>query len=146
MAFITHIGDYFSTAAGFYTASVTTHTSGPSVDRLGYDHLLAVLLTTGVVGTSPTFDVKVQHSTQTVVTSFADYTPDFIYPNNNQNVSTAGFPQVTTNGASKLDVDLQKANRYIQFVPRVGGTSPAATLSVVALLGQREGTIPGSTA
>lgn len=140
MAKITTIGSYGSPNLALLS-TITTNTNSGSIDRLGYDHLLAFLATSSVSGTTPTFDVKVQHSTDGT-NLWTDYAPDFYYANNNTANTTAAFPQVTTNGIKQLDVDLQKANRYIRFADTVGGSSPSAVTTVVAELFQREGTIP----
>ncbi len=149
MAKITTIGDYLSVQLGLVTAAQTiTPTTGPSIDRMGYDHLLAAVVTTSLAGTAATQDIKVQHSTTSNTTGFADYTPDYLYPSNNASYTTAAFAQVAAASSGvplKLDVDLQKANRYIRFLNTAAGTT-AGGVAVVAFLGQREGTIPGGSA
>lgn len=143
MAIIQTLGSYLSTQQGIASASISTHTTGAAIDRLGYNHALLVQNTTDFSGT-PTFTVKLQHSTTSNTTGFSDYTPDYTYPNNDTNFTTAAMPTISTNGVSKTDVDLQKANRYIRVVSVISGTT-SAVQGVTVLLGQREGAVPGST-
>lgn len=143
MAMIQTLGDYLSTQQGIASASISTHTTGAAIDRLGYDHALLVQNTTNFSGT-PTFVIKLQHSTTSNTTGFSDFTPNYVY-NNNTNYTTAAMPSVSTNGVSKTDVDLQAAYRYIRVVTVISGTT-SAVQGVTVLLGQREGVVPGSTA
>lgn len=142
MAKITTIGAYGSPQL-FLLSTVTTHTTSAYVDRLGYDHLLLIAATSAMSGTSPTFVVGLQHSTDGTNLTGA-YTPDYVYPSNLSGATTAAMAQITTNGISYLDVDLQHANRYIRVSDIVGGSSPSAVTTVVGELFQREGSNPNT--
>jgi hypothetical protein len=97
-------------------------------------------------GSSPTLDVKIQDSA-TGSSGWADYTPNVIFANGDTTVTTAKFPQVTTDGIYKMDVDLSAAKRYIRFVKTVGGSSPQIYVAVHCLLDQIDASnVPGATA
>ena len=145
MSWAKYSGFLFATKVGIAPAAVTTDGAGSSIDRLGYAHMLATINATVNSGTTPTIDCKVQDSADGS-TGWADYVPGVYFDSNNTAQTEAAFPQVTTDGVQKLDVDLSAAKRYVRFYNTVGGTTPNVTVSVVALLGQRDGTAPGASA
>lgn len=143
MSWAKYSGFHFSLVSGIAPATVTTDANGSAIDRLRYSHLMADLNVTVSSGTLPTLDVRVQDSADGS-TGWANFTPNVVFDNNLSGVTTAAFPQVTTTGISKLDVDLSAAKRYIRFVQTVGGTQPSMIVSVGAWLGQYDRTAPGA--
>lgn len=147
MSWAKYSGYHFATKIGFAPgAYVTTSANGSAIDRSGYAHLLATQQVVIAGGSSVTEDTSIQDSANGS-TGWADYTPDVIYANNDTTVTTAKFPQVTTDGIAKLDVDLSKAKRYIRFVKTLGGANPQVYVTVDALLDQADrADQPGATA
>ena len=144
MSWAKYSGYHFVAKVGLTPgAYVTTNGNGSSIDRLTYSHAIATLNVVMNSGTNPTIDVKIQDSADGT-TGWADFTPVEIYANGDTTVTTAKFAQVTTDGISKMDVDLSAAKRYIRFVKTVGGSNPQIYLSVSVLLGQRDGVAPGA--
>jgi hypothetical protein len=138
MSWAKYSGYHFATKVGLPPgAYVTTDGNGSAIDRLTYAHLLTTLNIVVNSGTLPTLDVKIQDSANGS-TGWADFVPSVIYANGDQTVTTAKFPQVTTDGISKMDVDLGNAKRYIRFVKLLGGSSPQIYLSCAVLLDQRD--------
>lgn len=135
MSWMKYSGFHFNLEVGLAPATVTTDANGSAIDRLRYSHLMAGLNVTVSSGTNPTLDVKVQDSADGS-TGWADYTPSVVFSNNLSGVTTAAFPQVTTTGINKLDVDLSAAKRYIRFAQTVGGTQPSMIVAASAWLTQ----------
>jgi hypothetical protein len=132
-------------------SSTTTPNSGTGINRMTYDHLLAILdIGTLSGGTSPTVDVKIQDSADN--STFADYTPDVVFDNNKGGLSQAGnvvaaFPTQTAAGIVKLDVNLEHARKYIRAVATIGGSPTGVVYSVTGFLGmQASSNRPGATA
>ena len=146
MSWAKYSGYHFAAKVGIASgAYITTNGNGVAIDRLTYSHMIATMDVVMNSGTNPTLDVKIQDSADGT-TGFADYTPNTVYANGDTTVTTAKFAQVTTDGITKMDVDLSAAKRYIRFVKTVGGSNPQIYVAVHALLGQRDGTAPGATA
>jgi len=143
MSHAKYSGFEFSPKVGLPVALVTTDSNGSGFDRLTYSHMLATANATVNSGTG-NVTIKVQDSADNS-TGWADLTPNVVFDNNLASVTTASFPAISTDGVKKLDVDLSAAKRYIRFVKIASATgSPSIYLSVVALLGQRDGTQPGA--
>ncbi len=141
MSWAKYAGYYFASKVGVNAESHTGTHNGPSIDRSTYDHALASLVVGTMTGSA--VDVHIEDSANGT-SGWADYEPDVLYGNNKATGTVAAFVQQTTMGISKLDVDLQKAQRYIRFVGV--NTGGAILYSVSVLLGLKEGAIPGSTA
>jgi hypothetical protein len=136
-----YAGFYFATKQALAPQSIASTTAtGTGFDRLGYNHMIAVANTGSFAGT--TLDIKIQDSAS-LSTGYADFTANVTFDSNNTYTTTAAFPTITTTGVSKLDVDLMAAKRYIRFVALSAGTN---LVGVTALLGQRDGTVPGVSA
>ncbi len=140
MSWAKYAGFHFATKVGLPAAAVTTDGNGSSIDRLTYAHMIA---TCNAVVTAGTCDINVQDSANGS-TGWADFAPNVVFDNNKTGITTAAFPQITTTGIQKLDVDLSAAKRYIRFVKTT--SSANMVLSVDVLLGQRDGTVPGASA
>lgn len=106
-------------AVGVLLAGSATRTStytGSAVDLLAYEGQAKIILNAGAAtaGSSPTLDVKIQHSDTTTSGDFAD-------------VSGAAFTQVTdvsgTAGVQTLDVNVSALKRYLRVIGTIGGTS-----------------------
>ena len=136
-------GYQLATKVGLPVALVTTDSNGTGFDRLTYSHMLAVANATVNSGTGNVI-ISVQDSADNS-TGWANLVPNIVFDNNHASFTTASFPAISTDGVKKLDVDLSAAKRYIRFVKTASATgSPSIYLSVVALLGQRDGTQPGA--
>lgn len=136
-------GYLLSPKVGLAPAAVTTDGNGSGFDRLTYDHMLAIANLKVTSGTG-TIVLSVQDSADNS-TGWADYTPNVLHGNNKTGITTAAFPTLSTDGVTKLDVDLSAAKRYIRFVKTCSATgSPNFVLSVTALLGQRNGDAVGA--
>ena len=145
MSWAKYAGYHFATKVGVAPAAITTSTNHTGFDRLTYDHMIALANAKVTSGTG-TLDIKVQDSANNS-TGWADYTPVLVHDNNLSGVTTAAFPQISTDGISKLDVDLSAAKRYIRFVTTASDAgSPNFVMSVDVLLDMRNGTVPGATA
>lgn len=141
MSWEKYSGYHFATKTGVNAESHTGTHNGPAVDRQTYDHMVATLVVGTMVGTA--VDATVQDSADGS-TGWADYAPNVLFGNNKSTGTAAAFVQQTTMGSTKLDVDLSGAKRYIRF--NTSTTGGAVTYSISCLLGQRSGTIAGSTA
>lgn len=146
MSYAKYEGFGFATKVGLAPAAVTTNGNGSAIDRITYSHLLATANVTYTSGTG-TLDIKIQDSADGS-TGWADFTPNVIFDSNASGITTAAFPQISTTGVQKLDVDLAAAKRYIRFVKTASDTgSPSFVVSVVALLGQYDrSNAPGASA
>lgn len=137
MSWAKYAGFHFATKAGIAPQASSGTVTGTGFDRLGYDHMVATLHSGSFAGTA--LDVHFEHSSDD--SSYSDFTPNVLFDSNNQNVTYAAFPQMTTTGIDKLDVDLTAAKRYIRAVGvSTGGEN---TYSVQCLINQRNGTAPG---
>lgn len=132
-------------------SATTTPNNGTGVNRLTYDHLLAILdIGTLAGGTSPTVDVKIQDSADN--STFADYTPDVVFDSNKGGLAQTGsvaaaFPTQSAAGIVKLDVNLEHARKYIRAVATVGGSPSTLVYSVTGFLGMEAASNrPGGTA
>lgn len=105
--------------------AATASANGTGVDTLGYDSAMITLEVGTVSGTTPTLDVKMQHSDDN--SSFSD-------------ISGATFTQVTASNASKtLNLSLGGARkRYIRAVATIAGTTPNFALAVNVLMGRSD--------
>ena len=114
--------------ASFYGQAQTTNVAGASVDFADCvgNRQTAILLIGAVSGTSPTNDVKVQHSTDG--TTWAD-------------VPGATFTQATTAGGAQV-ISFNATRRYVRGYATFTGTSPSFGTGLY-LVGQRR-TTPGS--
>lgn len=138
-----HFASKVGVAAGAY---ITTDGNSSAIDRLTYEHMIATANVVMNSGTLPTLDLSIQDSANGS-TGWADLTPSYLLGSNDSTVTTAKFPQITTDGIYKLDVDLGAAKRYIRFVKTVGGTTPQIYVAVNVLLGMRDSADqPGATA
>ena len=100
----------------------TADANGTGVDTWakGRSREALVLLSVGAAsGTSPTLDVKIQHSDDNSTWS---------------DLAGAAFPQRTAAGAVS-EINIKGFKRYIRAVHDVGGTSPSFTAAVLAVFG-----------
>lgn len=140
MAHLKFLEEELKTVSGVDAQAITTNTNHAAIDRMGYNHLVAILDVGTATGTTPTIDVKLQHNSTSGSSGWADFSPNAITPSNDSTVTTAKFPQVTTGtGVTKLGVQLENAKRYIRFVSTVGGSSPSYTMSITGFLTQTDG-------
>lgn len=114
-----NLGDQLNVLNIIPIASVTGDGNGSGVDLQGYEGEMAVILDcVNTAGTTPTMDIKLQHSDDN--SSYSD-------------VTGGAFAQVTDAGASvqKLSLNSDELKRYIRAVKDIGGTSsPAFLVSV----------------
>lgn len=115
------------TAVSVIAAQQATSTvTGSAVDIRDFIGTLKVTLSAGqaTAGTSPTLDVKIQHSHTTTTGDFVDYTG-------------ATYTQVTdASGAvfESVGIDARAARRYIRALCTIGGSNtPTFPLAVVAV-------------
>lgn len=145
MSWAKYAGYHFASKVGVAAAAITTSTNHTGFDRLTYDHMIALANSKVTSGTG-TLNIKVQDSADNS-TGWADFTPVIVFDNNLSGVTTAAFPEISTDGIKKLDVDLSAAKRYIRFVTTASDTgSPSFVMSVDVLLDMRNGTVPGASA
>jgi hypothetical protein len=120
MSFQEQVGLVEVFAANAYSGVGTVNSS--TIDRYsqGDAQTFNFLLSVGArTGTSPTLDVKVQHSDDGS-TGWAD-------------VTGGAFSQTTNVGFKELTV--KNTKRYLRVVRTLGGTSPNFTLAVICLAG-----------
>lgn len=112
-----------STALALLAAASRNATAnGSAVNLLDYDGLAAVVLNSAAgTGTSPTLDVKLQHSDDGS-TGWAD-------------ITGAAFAQVTAAAASvqKKVIHAGEVKQYIRAVATIGGTTPVFIFGVTIL-------------
>lgn len=101
-------------------AARTSTLTGTAFDTLGYEGSMLVLLSSALgTGTSPTLDVKIQHS-DSASSGFAD-------------ITGAAFTQVTDAagaGVQNLVLRRDKVKRYIRVIGTIAGTTPSFTFGV----------------
>ncbi len=144
MSWAKYTGYHLAALQGLAPAAITTDGNGSALDRLHYDHMIAVL-NIGAFA-SGTLDVSIQDSS-TGSSGWADFTPNVIFANGDTTVTTAKFNQVTTTDANsvvKMDVDLKAAKRYIRFVKTFNSGGGSCTVGVVVLKGEYSGDVPGA--
>lgn len=120
---MTHLLNAMAQAAGFVLAAAARRTStltGTGIDVLDYEGVgLVVLNASAGTGTSPTLDVKLQHSDDN--STFAD-------------VTGAVFTQVTdvagTAGVRVLKINVPDLKRYLRVVGTIAGTTPSFDFGV----------------
>lgn len=102
-------------------AAITADGNSTGVDVSKYEGLMALILDSAAgTGTTPTLDVKLQHS-DTLGGTYTD-------------VAGAAFAQVAgTASRQKIVVNSQDLLPFIRVNRDVGGTTPSFTMSVTAL-------------
>jgi len=120
---MTHLLNALSQAVGLVLAAAARRTStltGTGIDVLHYEGvaLLALNASAGT-GTTPTLDVKLQHSDDN--TTFAD-------------VTAGAFTQVTdvagTAGVQVKKVNVSDLKRYLRVIGTIAGTTPSFDFGV----------------
>ena len=110
-----------ATSAALATAARRTSTlTGTAVDVLEYEGVALVLLNTAAgTGTTPTLDVKLQHSDDN--STFSD-------------VTSGAFSQVTdvagTAGVKVMKVNVADLKRYMRVLGTIAGTTPSFDFGV----------------
>jgi hypothetical protein len=120
---MTHLLNALAQAVGFVLAAAARRTStltGTGIDVLHYEGVALVVLNASAgTGTTPTLDVKLQHSDDN--STFAD-------------VTGAAFTQVTdvggTAGVQVLKVNVSNLKRYLRVVGTIAGTTPSFDFGV----------------
>ncbi len=120
---MTHLLNALAQTVGAALATAARRTStltGTGIDVLEYEGVALVLLNTSAgTGTSPTLDVKLQHSDDN--TTFAD-------------VTSGAFSQVTevagTAGVKVMKVNVSDLKRYLRVVGTITGTTPSFDFGV----------------
>lgn len=113
-----HLLNSLAQAAGLVLAAAarrTTTLTGTAIDLLAYEGVGLVLLNASAgTGTTPTLDVKLQHSDDNV--TFAD-------------VTAGAFTQVTdvagTAGVQVKRINVPDLKRYLRVLGTVDGTTPS---------------------
>ncbi len=117
---MTHLLNALARAVGLVLAAAAQRTStltGTGIDVLDYEGVtLAVLNASAGTGTTPTLDVKLQHSDDD--STYAD-------------VAGGTFTQVTdvagTAGVQVLKVNVSDLKRYVRVIGTIAGTTPRST-------------------
>ena len=120
---MTHLLNALAQAVGLVLAAAAQRTStltGTGIDVLDYEGVtLAVLNASAGTGTTPTLDVKLQHSDDD--STYAD-------------VTGAAFTQVTdaaeTAGVQVLKVNVSDLKRYVRVIGTIAGTTPSFEFGV----------------
>jgi hypothetical protein len=120
---VTHLLNALAQATGVSLAEAARRTAtltGTGIDILDYEGVALVVLNTSAgSGTSPTLDVKLQHSDDN--TAFLD-------------VNAGTFSQITsqaeTAGLKVMKVNAPDLKRYLRVVGTLAGTSPSFDYSV----------------
>jgi hypothetical protein len=120
---MTHLLNALAQATGSVLAPADQRNStltGTGIDVLDYEGVALVLLNTSAgTGTSPTLDVKLQHSDD-----------DSAYVD----VNSGAFSQVTdaaeTAGVKVMKVNASDLKRYLRVVGTIAGTSPSFDFGV----------------
>jgi len=115
---MTHLLNALAQAVGLVLAPAAQRTStltGTGIDVLDYEGVaLAVLNASAGTGTTPTLDVKLQHSDDD--STYAD-------------VTGGTFTQVTdaaeTAGVQVLKVNVSELKRYVRVIGTIAGTTPS---------------------
>ena len=120
---MTHLLNAMAQAVGLVLAAAARRTStltGTGIDALHYEGVALVVLNASAgTGTTPTLDVKLQHSDDN--STFAD-------------VTGAAFTQVTsdggTAGAQVMKVNVSDLKRYLRVIGTIAGTTPSFDFGV----------------
>mgnify|MGYP001827259590 CR=1 FL=1 len=120
---MTHLLNALAQATGVELAPATSRTStltGTGIDVLEYEGVALVLLNASAgTGTSPTLDVKLQHSDD-----------DSTY----EDVNSGAFSQVTdaaeTAGVKVMKLNISDLKRYLRVVGTIAGTTPSFDFGV----------------
>lgn len=110
----------------FAAARKSSSATGSDVDLKGYINpggrqMKAFLSVTGVSGTSPTLDVKIQEADAT-----STYT----------DITSASFTQLTTTGSQEIHFRTNK--RYVRAIATLAGTSPVFDAATLLLVEKRQ--------
>ena len=120
---MTHLLNALAQTVGLVLAAAAQRTStltGTGIDVLDYEGVaLAVLNASAGTGTTPTLDVKLQHSDDD--STYAD-------------VTGGTFTQVTdaaeTAGVQVLKVNVSDLKRYVRVIGTIAGTTPSFEFGV----------------
>ena len=120
---MTHLLNALAQTVGLVLAAAARRTStltGTGIDVLDYEGVaLAVLNASEGTGTTPTLDVKLQHSDDD--STYAD-------------VTSGAFAQVTdvagTAGVQVLKVNVSDLKRYVRVIGTIAGTTPSFDFGV----------------
>lgn len=120
---MTHLLNALAQATGVELAPAASRTStltGTGIDVLEYEGVALVLLNASAgTGTSPTLDVKLQHSDD-----------DSTY----EDVASGAFSQVTdaaeTAGVKVMKLNVSDLKRYLRVVGTIAGTTPSFDFGV----------------
>ena len=120
---MTHLLNALAQTVGLVLAAAARRTStltGTGIDVLDYEGVaLAVLNASEGTGTTPTLDVKLQHSDDD--STYAD-------------VTSGAFAQVTdvagTAGVQILKVNVSDLKRYVRVIGTIAGTTPSFDFGV----------------
>ena len=120
---MTHLLNTLAQATGLELAPAASRTStltGTGIDVLEYEGVSLVLLNASAgTGTSPTLDVKLQHSDD-----------DSTY----EDVTSGAFSQVTdaaeTAGVKVMKLNVSYLKRYLRVVGTIAGTTPSFDFGV----------------
>ena len=120
---MTHLLNALAQATGVELAPAASRTStltGTGIDVLEYEGVALVLLNASAgTGTSPTLDVKLQHSDD-----------DSTY----EDVNSGAFSQVTdaaeTAGVKVMKLNVSDLKRYLRIVGTIAGTTPSFDFGV----------------
>jgi hypothetical protein len=120
---MTHLLNALAQATGVELASAASRTStltGTGIDVLEYEGVALVLLNASAgTGTSPTLDVKLQHSDD-----------DSTY----EDVTNGTFSQVTdaaeTAGVKVMKLNVSDLKRYLRVIGTIAGTTPSFDFGV----------------
>ena len=120
---MTHLLNALAQATGVELAPAASRTStltGTGIDVLEYEGVALVLLNASAgTGTSPTLDVKLQHSDD-----------DSTY----EDVTSGAFSQVTdaaeTAGVKVMKLNVSDLKRYLRVIGTIAGTTPSFDFGV----------------
>jgi hypothetical protein len=120
---MTHLLNALAQATGVELAPAASRTStltGTGIDVLEYEGVALVLLNASAgTGTSPTLDVKLQHSGD-----------DSTY----EDVTSGAFSQVTdaaeTAGVKVMKLNVSDLKRFLRIVGTIAGTTPSFDFGV----------------
>ena len=120
---MTHLLNALAQAVGLVLAAAAQRTStltGTGIDVLDYEGVtLAVLNASAGTGTTPTLDVKLQHSDDD--STYAD-------------ITGGAFAQVTdvagTAGVQVLKANVSDLKRYVRVIGTIAGTTPSFEFGV----------------
>lgn len=120
---MTHLLNALAQATGVELAPAASRSStltGTGIDVLEYEGVALVLLNASAgTGTSPTLDVKLQHSDD-----------DSTY----EDVTSGAFSQVTdaaeTAGVKVMKLNVSDLKRYLRIVGTIAGTTPSFDFGV----------------